>query len=318
MRIDYFSELVCFAKHLSVATAAEELYLSPSTLSKHISELEKMLGVPLVNHGRTLSLTNIGNAVLEDASYIVQKYESMQEKCASYREKAYARPIRVLDPLTSSSGVQRLYSIVFGFLSTNPHAQIQFIPQGKFSAFSALKDNIVDVLLKYDYEPSKTEGSAKGSLDLVAIPLSREPLLLWCRKDSVLALKDTIYFKDLENATIMSSTSKPSPLKASIVKLAKRKGFSPQFATYSSLTESEFFLKNVPEQFVYIVTPLFAQDLFIKANDSMVIREFEDNDVTTTCFLLIRSDQENEILGIFAQYATKFIKSTWSLDSSER
>lgn len=57
MRLEVIYEYLSLATHLSFTSAAEELHVTQPTLSRHIIELEKELGVQLFNRGNRISLT---------------------------------------------------------------------------------------------------------------------------------------------------------------------------------------------------------------------------------------------------------------------
>lgn len=68
----------------SVAEAARRLNLSPTTLAQQMRSIEKDLGVKLVTRsGRTVSLTEPGHRVLEQARALVRDYASMHSTANS-------------------------------------------------------------------------------------------------------------------------------------------------------------------------------------------------------------------------------------------
>ena len=48
MRIEYLQEFVHFSKSLNITQAAQELFTTQSTLSKHLRQIERALGAQLV------------------------------------------------------------------------------------------------------------------------------------------------------------------------------------------------------------------------------------------------------------------------------
>jgi len=73
MNIDHLCEFVVIADLGNFSLAAEELYLSQSSLSKHIIALEKELGVKLFDRtSRKIVLTDAGNKVLPFARQIAE------------------------------------------------------------------------------------------------------------------------------------------------------------------------------------------------------------------------------------------------------
>lgn len=71
MDISYFNEFVVLAEIKNYWAAADRLYISQSSLSKHIKALEKHLGAPLFNRtSRKVELTEFGEKMLPFAQKI--------------------------------------------------------------------------------------------------------------------------------------------------------------------------------------------------------------------------------------------------------
>ncbi|WP_057464704.1 LysR substrate-binding domain-containing protein, partial [Pseudovibrio sp. POLY-S9] len=74
-QLQYFKSL---AKHLSFSKAAEACFITQSTLSASIKQLEGILGCELLDRsGRTLVLTEAGEKVLERASLLLRDAEDL-------------------------------------------------------------------------------------------------------------------------------------------------------------------------------------------------------------------------------------------------
>lgn len=81
MELSYIKEFIVLAEYKNFSKAAEELYISQPTLSKHIQAMERELGGKLFNrstHG--VSLTEFGELFLPFAiriSDVQNEYESV-------------------------------------------------------------------------------------------------------------------------------------------------------------------------------------------------------------------------------------------------
>lgn len=82
MNIAHLYEFVTTAKHMKLTSAAQELYVSPSTLSQHISSMERELGAPLFDRQGSLTLTREGEAAFHHFQKIIQEYELLKQKCS--------------------------------------------------------------------------------------------------------------------------------------------------------------------------------------------------------------------------------------------
>jgi LysR family transcriptional regulator, transcription activator of glutamate synthase operon len=72
MEMDYLCEFALVAKLGSFSLAAEELYISQSSLSKHIMALEKELNIQLFNRSHKVDLTEAGRQFLPYANQIAE------------------------------------------------------------------------------------------------------------------------------------------------------------------------------------------------------------------------------------------------------
>lgn len=76
MELRYLAEFLMIAQHGSFSFAAEELFVSQASLSKHIQVLEKELGVPLFDRTtRSVRLSNYGQLLLPFAQQVAAQYD---------------------------------------------------------------------------------------------------------------------------------------------------------------------------------------------------------------------------------------------------
>ena len=108
MGIELYREFITFSRFLNVTRAAEELHLSPSTLSRHLATLECEVGGELFSHaGGGLELTAVGSVVLRGASAIVAEHRSMTEHVARLKA-GEASVVRVAFALDDRSVIDRV------------------------------------------------------------------------------------------------------------------------------------------------------------------------------------------------------------------
>ena len=69
------------AEHGSFTAAAKALFVSHSTTSRAVAELESELGLPLfLRHGRSVARTKAGETLRRDAERILVLMEEIKEK----------------------------------------------------------------------------------------------------------------------------------------------------------------------------------------------------------------------------------------------
>lgn len=85
MEIKYVVEFVRLAEVGNFLSASEDLYISQSTLSKHIANLENELGITLFDRTtRKVQLTDGGKIFLEFANTMAETYTKSQSKINEY------------------------------------------------------------------------------------------------------------------------------------------------------------------------------------------------------------------------------------------
>lgn len=91
-----FETFIKVAECGSFTKAAEDLYITPTSVMKQINALEKQLGAILfdrTNHG--LRLTKAGESFLQDARYILEYFERAERKVREIHDGENRRSIRI-------------------------------------------------------------------------------------------------------------------------------------------------------------------------------------------------------------------------------
>lgn len=84
MNLAYLKEFVILASHTKLTSAARAMFLSPSTLSQHITALEKEVGCELfVRTADGFIVTREGEAALEHAQRIMFEYGALLRDCST-------------------------------------------------------------------------------------------------------------------------------------------------------------------------------------------------------------------------------------------
>lgn len=78
VEIQYLKEFAAVAKYCSYVEASNQLYVSESTLFKHIKTLEQELGISVFERsGRSITLTDYGNILLNYANSVLLETEQL-------------------------------------------------------------------------------------------------------------------------------------------------------------------------------------------------------------------------------------------------
>jgi DNA-binding transcriptional LysR family regulator len=88
--IQHLRSFICVADHLNFTKAAEHLYISQSTLSKHIAAFEEQLGVQLfIRTHHSVRLTPPGVTLLEESRPLISKIGEVFERTRQSQIKVW-------------------------------------------------------------------------------------------------------------------------------------------------------------------------------------------------------------------------------------
>lgn len=145
MNIENLRGFVTVAETLNFRSAAEQLFLSQPGLSRQIAELEKELGVPLLERTtRSVHLTPAGEACLGSAEGIVRMWDTMHSKV-----------------LQTGDSVVALRVGIYGARSTYYVAGVLERFRREYPA--------IDLQIKTGHHEALTEGLISGDIDLVCM-----------------------------------------------------------------------------------------------------------------------------------------------------
>lgn len=171
--MEVFREFIVFARHLNVTKAADELHISPSTLSRHIGALERDIGMPVIEHnGSVLSLTPVGKLVLKTASTLVGEYTSLLEQVARYKRDA-SYVVRMSYALDDRTIIDAVSLVKMRLKKTYGGFNIQPVRMRGRGAYQALLNGDVDVVVAYNLDPEKIDDPR-----VVAVPLMEDDIVL--------------------------------------------------------------------------------------------------------------------------------------------
>jgi DNA-binding transcriptional LysR family regulator len=142
MKLHHLRDLVAIANANSVRGAARELGQTQPAISRSLRELEKELGVPLVErHGRGVALTEYGRAFIVRARAILQDVKRGREEILQLKGE---RVGNVSIGISSAVLLSLLPGVYKNFRKYYPDARLS-LTEGLFPALeSELKDGSLD------------------------------------------------------------------------------------------------------------------------------------------------------------------------------
>src|ERR1700742_5071326 len=122
-RLDSLKAFVTVVEAGSLSAAAQRMGLSATMVGKHIRELERRLGVRLLNRTtRRQSLTEAGALFLDRARRVLREVAEAEDAVATTRG-APAGLLRISAPI--SFGVSRLAPALARFMTAYPRVEVE-------------------------------------------------------------------------------------------------------------------------------------------------------------------------------------------------
>jgi DNA-binding transcriptional LysR family regulator len=174
------------ARHLSYTRAAEELHLTQPAVSMQIKQLEGSVGLPLFEQiGKTIYLTQAGDAMLSHARSIMQNLAAAEEEMDQLKGVDSGR-LKVAIASTVNYFATQLLAV---FAREHPTVEISLDVTNREALLSRLEANIPDLVLM---------GKPPADLDLIAEPFMDNPLIMIASPDHPLAGKKNVRLTELE------------------------------------------------------------------------------------------------------------------------
>ncbi len=217
MDISRFGEFVILAQSRTFLDASELLFMSQSTLSKHIAGMERELGCTLIDRRqRNVTLTAHGTALLPYA----QKIATLQHRYIAALQSDIDEPLERITvgsiPIMAPYGIT---DAVVDFQQANPSYSIELI-EGE-------GDELKKMLLREEIDLAFIRDDSASEPEFKKVPFATDRLVAVLPPDHPLAMCGSISIDDLidENFLMLPQGSFVSRL---VLSLCGAAGFSPR------------------------------------------------------------------------------------------
>lgn len=164
LALAYLRAFECVARHLSFSTAADELHLTQSAISRQIKSLEDELGAPLFTRGtRSVELTQAGGVLLRAVEPSLSRIDASVRQIRVGR----TRP-RVNLTTFASFGSLWLLPRIEAFQQRHPDIDIRL---SAHDAVADLDDPELDLALRYYHGPHEAGPQATRMFGEVLTPV---------------------------------------------------------------------------------------------------------------------------------------------------
>src|SRR5574344_119655 len=232
MEITYLKEFLKTAEIGNYLAASEELFMSQSSLSKHIQALEKELNVPLFNRTtRKVELTEYGEAFIPICRQIISQYQKYLNQIKEIDSKIKETLCLGVIPSFDSVGLTKPLSDLF---NNHNHYNVRLVEDDTANLYNALKEGTVSMAFLY-CDPKTDDG-------IIKIFFVEDHLVLVTPVDSKLGKHKTLSINDLKNESLTLLESH-SYLKKVTIEAFKKAGIEPNIVYTQRRFLSAFDLK---------------------------------------------------------------------------
>ncbi len=279
MTLQQLSYFVAIQQYGGFTAAAEELYISQSSLSKSMISLEKELEVKLFlrNSGKT-RLSGAGEKLLPYAMEIVENFNSINEIC---RTAAFDEEHRL--SLGGGHGLNAygITNAVFNFEKKNPKYQIDMREIRTADVINQLRNGSIDIGIAVLKFPLKDDLE-----DLKVIPLIDDKPLLLMSKLNRIAKSSLISLESIKNQTFIQVNN--DPILASYYTEAIKKYCPSAPVQLFNMTIDSVRPFIVEKGRVSLVAEKVARSIVI--DESIVAVPIKEEIVLTLCILLSKNE----------------------------
>jgi len=226
-QIQYFLSIV---ETSSFSAAAEEYYISQSSLSKRIIALEDELGVLLFDRSkRKVSLTNAGEAFLEHARKINSSYKAMLVDISGFKSETGSFSVAAI-PVISQYGIT---TYIAQFREVYPTLDFTLDEIDGLNILSAVED--------HRYDLAFTRHHLLDHEKFTSLEISKDKLLVVVSSKNQHAARSSISIKELSNDNFIIF-DKVTDLNSLITDECRKAGFEPTIFYSSHRKVSVFSL----------------------------------------------------------------------------
>ena len=189
-------------RHRNFTNAANELYISQSSLSKQIIALEKELGVELfVRTTRNIHLSEIGERLLPHALRMVEEYNEIM-RCAERAQQNKKSLIQLGGvPVLSIYGIMEA---ILQFEILHPELHVEVIETKSVDILNRLSAHTLDIGIMRLSLPLEQDSNR-----LLVIPLVDDQQVLVTPSDHPLAARNRIFLSEAAGDVFVQLNSDP-------------------------------------------------------------------------------------------------------------
>jgi DNA-binding transcriptional LysR family regulator len=304
MQISKLREFIVLASCLNFNTAANKLYVSQPSLSNHIADIERELGVKLFERKPNVSLTPQGKIFYEDAANIVERYEASLKRIAQSKG-GLSGQITVKSALVSATESTKLTEILLLFTKANPQVSIKMIEGNEISLFDGMKQGAIDCAT---IPGSKLlPESIEDKYPVTLVPLFKGQCYVWAKKGHPILQGESVQIKDV--------VAYPYPLPLGQVFDEWELGITSLFATEG---QAPLYYRRYAESFDDFILSIRDDDVLVWGKSVMSV--YHDIDcrpiagLDVYLYAAVRNAPDLEVLEALSSFIKHYsLEQEWAL-----
>lgn len=289
--LDSSREFIVLAACLNYTKAARKLNVSQSSLSRHIADLEKELGVTLLERN-PLALTKAGRYYLETASDVIERLDAGIERSRAIAQEdcrdlsIYMLPVNSLYSSIVYEGVARMRLAPPG-----PAPRFCYTDR-EHSALDAVVSGKADVGVLLSPPDVVPDGFACERL-------ADSPAVVWLHEDNPLAHAPSLSLEDLSGCFLVRSTTQSSDTWfEGVVDVFRRHGLKPKYRVRDLENKESFFLTLRPDE---VLLASDEGETTCRCNPRLVCRRIEGTKLAFSTHLLHKERPDHPLVGRFVE-----------------
>lgn len=146
-RLKAMEAFVQVVRNGNFVSAASDLGISPSIITRRIRDLERSLGAKLINRTtRRLSVTDIGQRYFLFSSRLLKEIHQEEREISRLQEKPYG-PMKVVSSM--SFGMMEMGKIVSAFMHDHPGIEVSLVIGDNHRRAFEADDSDADVIIRF-------------------------------------------------------------------------------------------------------------------------------------------------------------------------
>jgi DNA-binding transcriptional LysR family regulator len=306
-----FNTLVMYG---SYTPASKALFLSQSSLSRHIASLEKEVGQPLLFDTHPLTPTKAGEAVIKQTTEILSSYDAMMSALGAL---SHSKPelIRIQDRTHFESLYANIFKTITQVEKEYPNVTFDFVKQERvYTPIEALLAKKLDAAFRFRIARNAAENPALDVDNrLISIPMNhfQGELCIGIRRDSNLRQSGKrLSFADFSDTRFFVPAERHlAEFVEDFRKICAAEGLHPKIEMITTDSYLDFY-SRVPEDGAVFLIRMHNEghtslDRCIKNNLAAILPESSHGPYYAKVALLARKDVHTEAFDTFLREVEK-------------